>query len=130
MERALGVQFIQLHKLDIESNIGVFLLGEERGSFELFSQLRRTAFLDSLDQPRELSHVFSKHSQSRLGNLDVVEDVLRIFSVLVREITSYESRHNLHRAYIDKVEPEVERRRQSLIEFFLFAHPRKHDHFT
>lgn len=130
MERALGVQFIQLHKLYVESNVGFFLLGEERGGFELFSQPRRTALLDSLDQPWELPHVFTKHSKSRLGNLDVVEDVLRIFSVLVREIASYESRHNFHGVYIDKVEPEVEGRRQSFIKFFLFAHPRKHDHLT
>ena len=43
--------------------------------------------------------------RSRKG---VVEDVLWIFGVLVREIASYEARNNLHRVKIDKIKAEVE----------------------
>ena len=130
LEGTFCVKLIKLHKLLIESNIGLFLLGEERGSFELFSLPRRTTFFDGLDQPREQSHVFAKHSKSRVWNFNVVEDVLWIFGVLVREIASYEARNNLHRVKIDKIKAEVEGWWQSFVELLLFAHPWKHNHFT
>lgn len=56
----------------------------------------------------ELAHIFTQNLKSFLRDLNVVEDVLRISSVLLFKVTAYESRDNFDVVDIDEVEPKVQ----------------------